>query len=322
MYFIYKLVSSTKRGVPLKDRCALLIDRITDNSFILTGEVVHEILAVTGTTALCVLQLYYVRGHSTFGIPVQDSYILFIMMRNVITDTYLHIWHGQVNKYKVWVQRPYMGLRPLNFPRESGNGEEDPVLVEFVPWKQGTMTIMRTTVDKTTETEKVRINYIIYHLLICRCQNVSSTYPLHNQSFDLPYMFLASRSGSCFHSRTQNLLLPSLEFLCPFPRTFLFPLFPRHHGRPLLDADAKRSDNPFDDVPHTSTLAGSRRKFNHVPLPERVARVRDHVCRFLRVIFPDMSVPDGMSNHDSDGTVHPPSGHNGSGIERVGILAE
>ena len=154
------------------DGYALLIDRITDNSFIFIGEVVHEILfneivAVTGTTALCVL--YYVRGrtaYSTFGIPVQDSYILFIMMRNVITNTYLHIWHGQVNKYKVWVQRPYMGLRPLNFPRESGNGEEDPVLVEeFVPWKQA---IMRTTVDKTTESEKVRINYIIYHLLICR----------------------------------------------------------------------------------------------------------------------------------------------------------
>ena len=35
------------------------------------------------------------------------------------------------------------------------------------------MIIMSTIVDKTTESEKVRINYMIYHLLICRCQNVS-----------------------------------------------------------------------------------------------------------------------------------------------------
>lgn len=73
---------------------------------------------------------------------------------------------------------------------------------------------------------------------------------------------------------------------------------------------------------NTTALGCTRCELDHVALAEGVARVRDKIPRFRRVVFPDPFVPGGVAIGDSDGALHAPNRDDGAGLEAVGVVAE
>lgn len=71
-----------------------------------------------------------------------------------------------------------------------------------------------------------------------------------------------------------------------------------------------------------SALGETRRKFNHVALAQRVARIVHQVCGHLRVILPDVLVPGHVAVGDAHGLVHQSDGGHGADFHGVWVLAE